>query len=70
MSYYDFDYFWTHEEVGGQKSEVIENAEKFSLTEEILKFFAFWNNNNNQTKSDKSEYSTTEKGNYSSRNQE
>jgi|GEM_PF-4658796 len=19
MSYYDFDYFWTHEEIGGQK---------------------------------------------------
>lgn len=69
MSYYDFDYFWTHEEIGGQKSEVIEKAKKFDLREAILNFFEFFHNNN-QIKSEESKYITGDKVNYSSRNQE
>ncbi|MEL6442046.1 MAG: hypothetical protein AAFQ80_22725 [Cyanobacteria bacterium J06621_8] len=28
MSYYDFDYFWTHEEIGGKKLDTQQQARK------------------------------------------
>lgn len=65
MSYYDFDHFWTHEEVGGKQSEVLKEAKKFDLIEAISNFISFANNNN-QTKSEESDYSTFEQVNYSS----
>lgn len=40
MSYYDFEYFWTHQEVGGQKLEREKQEIEQQLTpvQKILKF--------------------------------
>ena len=63
MSYYDFVCFWTHEEVGGQKSEEIKKTKKFNLIEVILDFFEITNNGNTDNgNTEKSE----EQVNYSS----
>ena len=46
MSYYDFDYFWTHQEVGGQKLKLLENKRQLNSIEEMLKFIFSQDNNN------------------------
>ncbi len=47
MSYYDFDYFWTHEEIGGKKLEVLEKSKGLHLIKDIWKF-VFGNDCNSQ----------------------
>ena len=52
MSYYDFDYFWTHEEVGGKKLKVLKNQKRgLQSIEEMLKFI-LGNDNNHPTERD------------------
>ncbi|MGB5636841.1 MAG: hypothetical protein WBM44_11120 [Waterburya sp.] len=51
MSYYDFDYFWTHEEIGGQKLKVLEKPRRLNLIEEILEFI-FENDCNSQNQAE------------------
>ena len=38
MSYYDFDYFWTHEEIGGQKLKVLEKQKRLHLIKDVWNF--------------------------------
>lgn len=47
MSYYDFDYFWTHEEIGGQKLKVLEKPRRGNLIKDTWKFI-FRNDCNSQ----------------------
>lgn len=61
MSYYDFDYFWTHEEVGGQKSEVIKKTKKFNLIGVILEFFEITDNGNTEKSGEQVNYSSVNK---------
>lgn len=44
MSYYDFDYFWTHQEVGGRKLKELEKKRESFTIRNILKL-AFGENN-------------------------
>jgi len=47
MSYYDFDYFWTHEEIGGQKLKVLEKQKRLHLIKDVWNF-VLGNNSNSQ----------------------
>lgn len=35
MSYYDFDYFWTHEEIGGKKLKVLDKSQNLDPLKKI-----------------------------------
>lgn len=49
MSYYDFDYFWTHEEIGGKKLPVSQQPSKIDFLKKIWRIIT--NNQDNSTES-------------------
>ena len=51
MSYYDFDYFWTHEEIDGKKLKVLEKPRSLHLIKDICQFI-FGNDYNSQNQID------------------
>ncbi|MEM7761457.1 MAG: hypothetical protein AAF298_25515 [Cyanobacteria bacterium P01_A01_bin.40] len=51
MSYYDFDYFWTHEEIGGKKLKVSKQPAKINFINKIWQIITNnYDNSANQAK--------------------